>query len=181
MVRVSLFYIICFCIIQIFYLSRCIIHFLNSILGKNQEERKFLLRRATEVGGACREKKNVLENKQSDVATWRAKQDAWSKLCADFNSEGLGPPRSTECLRGKYEKLKKTTRQKSAQLKKDAYKTGGGGATAPPLNDVEEKIKSMILLSVDGLVPSIGDSDYVSSEYTLYVWSCELKSCKRIK
>ena len=60
----------------------------------------------------------------------------------------------------KYDTLKKSTRKKSSAIRAEHYKTGGGISTATPLTSTEEKIKNMILLSVEGN-DSVYDSDQV--------------------
>lgn len=49
-------------------------------------------------------------------------------------------------------------RKKSAAIRSELYRTGGGPNTSIPLDSTEVQIKSMISLSTDGL-ESIYDSD----------------------
>ncbi|XP_022818412.1 uncharacterized protein LOC111350919 [Spodoptera litura] len=104
--------------------------------------------------------KSILENKQSDASTWKQKEAAWKAIQNDFNARSGGTFRTTKTLKVKYEGLKRTVRKKSAAIRSELYRTGGGRNTAPPLDNVEEQVKSMISLSTDGL-HSIYDSDVI--------------------
>lgn len=77
-----------------------------------------------------------------------------------FKSESGVSFRSAKTLKAKFEGIKRETRKKSATIRAETYRTGGGTSTAPPLTPTEEKVKEMILLSVDG-IESQFDSDRV--------------------
>lgn len=94
--------------------------------------------------------KHLLENKKSDAVTWRQKEECWRGIEASFNATSGSTHRTFKNLRTKYEGLKRDTRKKSAQIRAETYRTGGGTSTAPVLTPSESKIKSMILLSVEG-------------------------------
>lgn len=117
----------------------------------NVEERDILVSLALKY-------KDILENKQSDASTWKTKEKAWKCIEGEFNARSGGPPRSNKTLRIKYEGLKRTVRKKSAAIRSELYRTGGGCNTAVPLDNTEEKLKGIITLSVDGL-ESLYDSD----------------------
>ncbi|XP_047018958.1 uncharacterized protein LOC124644830 isoform X1 [Helicoverpa zea] len=104
--------------------------------------------------------KSILENKKSDAVTWNEKEQCWKTLEALFNSKSGTNYRSAKTLKAKYEGIKRNTRKKSALIRAETYRTGGGPSAAPPLTPVEEKVKDMILLSVDG-IESEFDSDHV--------------------
>lgn len=105
--------------------------------------------------------KNIIENKKSDAVTWKEKELCWKAIEASFNSTSGVAFRSAKTLKLKYEGIKRTTRKKSAVIRAETYRTGGGPSTAPDLTDTEQKIKDMILLSVDGM-DSTYDSDNVA-------------------
>ncbi|KAF9808189.1 hypothetical protein SFRURICE_017341 [Spodoptera frugiperda] len=107
--------------------------------------------------------KSVLENKQSDASTWKMKEAAWEDIQKEFNALSGGTFRTTKTLKVKYEGLKRLVRKKSAAIRSELYRTGGGRNTAPPLDNVEEQIKSLISLSTDGM-QSIYDSDVIIQE-----------------
>ncbi|RVE51976.1 hypothetical protein evm_003442 [Chilo suppressalis] len=102
--------------------------------------------------------RNIIENKQSDGVTWKKKEFAWKQIEKDFNAQSGAIFRSSKTLRIKYECLKRTVRKKSAALRTELYRTGGGPNTATPLDSTEIYLKSLISLSTDGL-ESVYDSD----------------------
>lgn len=104
--------------------------------------------------------KVVIENKKSDAVTWGEKERCWKSIELDFNSASGVTLRSAKTLRFKYEGIKRDTRKKSALIRAETYKTGGGPSTAPILTPSEVKVKELILLSVDGM-DSKFDSDHI--------------------
>ncbi|XP_072945312.1 uncharacterized protein [Epargyreus clarus] len=106
----------------------------------------------------------VLENKKSDASTWKMKEAAWESIQNEFNARSGGTFRSTKTLKVKYEGLKRTVRKKSAAIRLELYRTGGGSNKAPSLDNVEEQIKSMITLSTDGM-KSVYDCDVISQSH----------------
>ncbi|XP_072945309.1 uncharacterized protein [Epargyreus clarus] len=106
----------------------------------------------------------VLENKKSDASTWKMKEAAWESIQNEFNARSGGTFRSTKTLKVKYEGLKRTVRKKSAAIRSELYRTGGGSNKAPSLDNVEEQIKSMITLSTDGM-KSVYDCDVISQSH----------------
>ncbi|XP_050553315.1 myb/SANT-like DNA-binding domain-containing protein 4 [Spodoptera frugiperda] len=107
--------------------------------------------------------KSVLENKQSDASTWKMKEAAWEDIQKVFNARSGGTFRTTKTLKVKDEGLKRLVRKKSAVIRSELYRIGGGRNTAPPLDNVEEQIKCLISLSTDGM-QSIYDSDVIIQE-----------------
>lgn len=83
-----------------------------------------------------------------------------------FNSKSGTNYRSAKTLKAKYEGIKRNTRKKSALIRAETYRTGGGPSAAPPLTPLEEKVKDMILLSVDG-IESEFNSDHVGKIISL--------------
>ncbi|RVE45124.1 hypothetical protein evm_010233 [Chilo suppressalis] len=115
------------------------------------------------------ENKHVLENKKSDAVTWAEKEQCWQRIETKFNSLSSVRFRSAKALKIKYDGLKRDTRKKSAAIRAETYRTGGGPSTAPILTPSEEKVKDMILLSVEGM-NSLFDSDQIPA-----IESSELK------
>ncbi|RVE47946.1 hypothetical protein evm_007460 [Chilo suppressalis] len=99
------------------------------------------------------ENKHVLENKESDTVTWAEKEQCWQRIETKFNSISSVRFRSAKALKIKYDglRIKRDTRKKSAAIRAEMYRTGGGPSTAPILTPSEEKVKDMILLSVEGM------------------------------
>lgn len=106
--------------------------------------------------------KTILENKKSDSVTWLEKEKCWKSLEEKFNSTSGSSYRSVKTLKAKYDGIKRATRKKSAAIRAETYRTGGGPNTAPPLTPIEEKVKEMILISVDG-TKSQFDSDCIEN------------------
>ncbi|XP_022910827.2 myb/SANT-like DNA-binding domain-containing protein 3 [Onthophagus taurus] len=107
------------------------------------------------------DRKKVIENKKSDTVTWKEKQNVWEEIAATMSAT-TGVARDSKSLRTKYEFLKKTVRKKCADMKQEKLKTGGGPCSEIQLTPIEEKIKALIILSVDGM-RSICDSDAVNN------------------
>ncbi|CAH0703027.1 unnamed protein product [Spodoptera exigua] len=95
--------------------------------------------------------KTIVENKKSDAVTWNEKEQCWKTIEEIFNSTSGTHFRSAKTLKAKYEGIKRITRQKSALICAESYRTVGGPSTAVPLTSIEEKVKNMILLPVDGI------------------------------
>lgn len=102
--------------------------------------------------------KTIVENKKTDSVMWKEKEVAWTKITEEFNALSITCPRSTKCLKTKFECMKKEVRKKKALQQQELYKTGGGITTSIVLTPPEEKILSIILINVEGL-PSKYDSD----------------------
>ncbi|XP_060858792.1 uncharacterized protein LOC132936123 [Metopolophium dirhodum] len=101
--------------------------------------------------------KHVLEDKKTDAVMWKEKEACWTKLASEFNSQSLLVPRTVQQLQLKYKNLKKVVRIKSASIRFEHLKTGGGKDLSQALNFREEKLKSIIQLSVDGLQSEFDD------------------------
>lgn len=91
-------------------------------------------------------KKEIIESKQSDAATWKEKDNAWKDIETVFNASSGSAYRSHKHLKLKYEAMKKDIRKKRA----DCYGNGDGTSIAPVLTRAERKVEKIIRLSVDG-------------------------------
>lgn len=69
--------------------------------------------------------KDVVENKKTDAVTWHDKNNAWTKITAEFNATAL-VQRSKESLKGFFENQKRCTHKKAALQRKGMTRTGGG-------------------------------------------------------
>lgn len=101
---------------------------------------------------------HILENKKTDSVMWKKKEETWEKLCTEFNGLSGLCYRTTKNLKIKYEGLKRSLKKKKAANKTEIYKTGGGPVETTPYTDFEEKLLSILLLSIEGLSP-FDDSD----------------------
>ncbi|XP_074034738.1 uncharacterized protein [Leptinotarsa decemlineata] len=108
------------------------------------------------------EKRKIIENKKSDVITWYEKEGAWKAIETEFNCSSSGIFRNVKNLKCKYDALKRDTRKKASFVKAELYRTGGGTSKALPLTPVEEKVKEMVLLSIEG-DESLYDSDKINN------------------
>ncbi|KAF0751264.1 Myb DNA-bind 5 domain-containing protein, partial [Aphis craccivora] len=77
------------------------------------------------------------------------KEECWRKISDEFNSQRVLVARSCAQLQLKYKNLKKVVRKKSASIRFEHLKTGGRKDLSQALNLREEKLKSIIQLSVD--------------------------------
>lgn len=127
--------------------------------GKKRDRSANFTREETErIVSLVESQKLTIENKKSDAVTWIEKEEAWIAIEKEFNSCNGGVFRDAKHLKSKYDALKRDTRKKAALIRAEHYKTGGGSSSAPILTSAEEKLKDMILLSVDG-TESVFDSD----------------------
>lgn len=70
--------------------------------------------------------KAVINCKATNTASNRAKEQAWEKLCLEFNSTAGVRRRTVKQLVGKYRNMKKAALKNKAQDKLTLYQTGGG-------------------------------------------------------
>ncbi|KAK9670822.1 Myb/SANT-like DNA-binding domain, partial [Popillia japonica] len=101
--------------------------------------------------------KHIIENKKTDAITWKQKDAGWTRLTTEFNCQ-LSKNRTTKMLKIKYEGLKRALKKKKQTNARELFKTAGGSPILIPYTDYEEKLLSVLLLSVEGLSPE-ADSD----------------------
>jgi len=84
--------------------------------------------------------KSVIECKRTDAKSTKEKEDAWKKLCDDFNSESTYMLRTVNNLKSAWKNLKTRAKADSAFVRRERLKTGGG----PPVNlhEVTELVQS---------------------------------------
>jgi len=61
-------------------------------------------------------KKDILQDKKKDAATWRRKAETWEQLAAEFRAQ-TGTDRTCAALREKYDNMKKNSRNKYRGVK----------------------------------------------------------------
>ena len=110
----------------------------------------------------------ILENKKTDATTNSEKTDAWKKITQRFNSTSPSMiPRTIDSLRKYYEHMKENLRKRTADQKKELYKTGGGTCKIICTEDTDDLLLSIInKKTVCGLNSSY-DSDKVDSQGNL--------------
>ncbi|XP_071056513.1 uncharacterized protein [Onthophagus taurus] len=104
--------------------------------------------------------KNVIESKKCDAVTWQGKQKIWIEIALGLTVVTGICLLDAKGVIAKYDMLKKQVRSKCAQIRQNAMGNGGGLQKEIMLTSIEERIKGLILLSVEGL-PSMYDSDSV--------------------
>ncbi|GLH09269.1 Uncharacterized protein GBIM_14375, partial [Gryllus bimaculatus] len=96
------------------------------------------------------ERKNIIERKKSDATTWQEKDLAWNAIERSFNRADGCVFRDAKHLKLKYEALKRDVRKKVAAIRAQIHNTDNGAANVPSLTPIEEKVKDMIFLFVEG-------------------------------
>lgn len=102
---------------------------------------------------------NIIENKKTDGATLRDKQNAWKNIQQKFNSCAKDHQRDIITLKMKYDNIKKNLKKKLNEAKRFCSGTGGGPMVETKLLWYEEQLYGLLQLGIEGL-PSIGDSDH---------------------
>ena len=105
----------------------------------------------------------IIENKQSDGASLKEKKDAWKRVYTKFIAPN-DQVRDLQCLKLKYDNIKRNLKKKISQNKIEIKKTGGGPPEEAKLTWYEEQLYSLLHLSIDGLVPQ-GDCDTPINEF----------------
>lgn len=69
-------------------------------------------------------KKNIIENKQTDGVTIREKEKCWLEISREFNSRCIQANRNVISLKNCWDNLKKRTRKHFAKKRKEIFATG---------------------------------------------------------
>uniref|UniRef100_A0A1Y1K3J6 Regulatory protein zeste n=1 Tax=Photinus pyralis TaxID=7054 RepID=A0A1Y1K3J6_PHOPY len=116
--------------------------------------------------------KHIIECKKTDALTWKDKDATWIKISDAFNASVM-EKKTPEQLRTKYDNLKKDARRYFAKQRQDIYRTGGGvieNVIRDILKHIFEKIRVITTLSMEGIEPPVGDSDFCKhNSYTCLV------------
>jgi hypothetical protein len=87
--------------------------------------------------------KHIVEDKKSDVISWKDEQEAWKRIEAEFNCQNTDNLyRNMKGFKEKYANLKRTTKQKFSKNRQQILKTGGGSCE----KKMEKKIQICYLL-----------------------------------
>lgn len=97
----------------------------------------------------------IIENRRSDAATWRAKEAAWDKIRHEFNRIVGNEIRTTQSIRSKYETMKKNA-------KKERLSSGDVRQTMPI--SIREKIRLLQESTYDQVVNE-NSIDLVASKF----------------
>ncbi|TDG42146.1 hypothetical protein AWZ03_011434 [Drosophila navojoa] len=71
------------------------------------------------------ERKNILENKKSDAATWKQKEQAWEEMADTFYTR-TGIRREWKALRDKFINMKRRSKLELVDDKNHSFRTGAG-------------------------------------------------------
>ena len=89
-----------------------------------------------------REHVNVIENKKTDAAINRKKNDAWSKVYSAFCTKH-GNKRNLKQLKNQWKNIKANAKKSYANYEKEKAKTGGGPPPETPTG-IYAEIQSLI-------------------------------------
>ena len=102
--------------------------------------------------------RSQVECKRTDTNSNKVKAAAWVKIETDFNAIVGDCYRSAAILRNKYENMKKRTKQKVGDRRRNQVSTGGGPSQVIVLTPTEEKLEQIMGPQLSGL-PSEFDGD----------------------
>ncbi|CAG9793090.1 unnamed protein product [Diatraea saccharalis] len=94
-------------------------------------------------------KHNVITSKSTNATNNKLKEEAWKSIAQELSAL-TGEIRRPEQLRLKWENLKKAARKRSALIRQNNLKTGGGKAFIPP-DEVLERVASILGATCTGL------------------------------
>ncbi|KAF6204838.1 hypothetical protein GE061_019001 [Apolygus lucorum] len=100
------------------------------------------------------ERRDVVENRKSDVNSQMEKKRAWDVITADFNSSGQFPNRSVVQLKRLWENVKARRKAQLSAEKRERFKTGGG-----PSAQIADEDAELDSLGVDVEIVDAFDSD----------------------
>ncbi|KAF6205839.1 hypothetical protein GE061_020013 [Apolygus lucorum] len=100
------------------------------------------------------ERRDVVENRKSDVNSLMEKKRAWDVITADFNSSGQFPNRSVVQLKRLWENVKARRKAQLSAEKRERFKTGGG-----PSAQIADEDAELDSLGVDVEIVDAIDSD----------------------
>ncbi|XP_012544063.1 uncharacterized protein LOC105841327 [Bombyx mori] len=98
---------------------------------------------------------NIVNNKATNAANNKLKEQAWQTLANHFNSSITSFPRTPSQLRLKWENLKKSARKRCADMRNKLNKTGGGRDCFPP-DEILDKVASLLGSTCQGFSVEFG-------------------------
>ncbi|XP_062570043.1 myb/SANT-like DNA-binding domain-containing protein 4 [Saccostrea cucullata] len=112
-----------------------------------EKERKikprFLDREVDVLINKVNEKSDVLFSKFSDTISNKKKKLAWTEVQNSVNASSL-VPRTVDEIKKKWDDVKRVTKKRAVEVRKDRTVTGGGQNEADPLTPIEEMVVSLI-------------------------------------
>ena len=104
---------------------------------------KFLDNEVDILVSKIQEKSDVLFTRFSDTVSNKKKKMAWVEVQNSINATSL-VPRTLEEIKKKWDDIKRSTKKRAVEVKKDRTVTGGGSNEADPLTPMEEMVVSLI-------------------------------------
>lgn len=97
-------------------------------------------------------RKNIIENKKTDMVNNKEKQNAWEQITKSFNA-GLpnSEPRTVESLKKFYDNVKKKVRIDATRERKSLLQTGGGISEFTPDPNLDLALSIVNKKTVEGL------------------------------
>ena len=108
--------------------------------------------------------RHIIQCKQSDKILWSKKNHVWSEIATLFNANSGTVYRDAAVLKKKYDNVKKVTKKRYADEKCALHGTGGGPSMPSSITKIDEEVKALIGMQVDGL-DSVYDSDRIQGQY----------------
>lgn len=134
-------------------------------MSANKRSANFNFEEIAKLMELVKKYKNIIENKKSDQVFLGEKLATWKKIADEFNSSSTLIYRDFKTLKSKYENIKKTSKKKFAEEKRQVYATGGGPSANIEFNEIDQTVVEILQDQVLGM-PSVCDNDYLySSEY----------------
>ncbi|KAJ8736302.1 hypothetical protein PYW08_006958 [Mythimna loreyi] len=96
----------------------------------------------------------VITTKATNATNNKLKEEAWKSIAQEFSAI-TGDMRRPEQMRLKWENLKKSARKRSALIRQNNLKTGGGKSYVPP-DEVLDRVASMLGATCNGLPAEFG-------------------------
>ncbi|XP_062599918.1 myb/SANT-like DNA-binding domain-containing protein 4 [Saccostrea cucullata] len=112
-----------------------------------EKERKrkprFLDREVDVLINKVNEKSEMLFSRFSDTISNKRKKLAWTEVQNSVNASSL-VPRTVDEIKKKWDDVKRITKKRAVEVRKDRSVTGGGQNEADPLTPMEEMVVSLI-------------------------------------
>ncbi|XP_077524936.1 uncharacterized protein LOC144136463 [Amblyomma americanum] len=84
--------------------------------------------------------RDVIENKRTDNTTKKAKDEAWSQLCEDYNSLAGTRTVCVAQLRKLWDNMKSRWKKKKSEETREIFRTGGGTLECRPMSPATELV-----------------------------------------
>ncbi|KAK9709252.1 Myb/SANT-like DNA-binding domain [Popillia japonica] len=117
-----------------------------------------------------------IENKKTDGATIKQKNQAWEQVAETFNAATVNGGRTWQQLKNSYHNIKRKLKKENADEKVEIYKTGGGKPCTPKLSDTKIRLLSLLKPQIEPLVNEFDSSADFFADTTYSVINVEESS-----